>query len=440
MPEQAEYKAPIANLGTLTAALREGSLSLMAYIDELEAYFSSREPQVQAFVPESDRFERLRQEARRLLEQYPDPETRPPLFGVPLGVKDIFHVRGFDTTAGSKLPVDALQGPEAAVVTVLKKAGALVLGKTVTTEFAYFAPGPTRNPHHPEHTPGGSSSGSAAAVGAGLCPLALGTQTIGSVNRPAAFCGVVGYKPSYERISREGVIPLSPSLDHVGLFTADVAGMRLAAGLVVERWQPEARPARPVLAIPRGPYLEKASAEGIVHFRAVVERLISAGFRVKTVRAMSDFEQIAARHQELLAAEAAEVHAEWFAQYDHLYHAKTAELLTRGEMVPQVVVDAARAGRQQLRQALMDLMDEHDVDFWIAPAAPGAAPGGLESTGDPIMNLPWTQSGLPAVSVPAGYNEDGLPLGLQLVGRWHEDEALLQGALAIEAVLRQGGT
>ena len=439
MPGQVERKAPVSDLVSLIAALRDGSLSLLAYLDELETHFSAQEPQVQAFVPEADRFERLRRDARRLQEQYPDPETRPPLFGAPVGVKDIFHVRGFDTVAGSRLPAETLKGPEAAVVTALKQAGALILGKTVTTEFAYFAPGPTRNPHHPEHTPGGSSSGSAAAVGAGLCPLALGTQTIGSVIRPAAFCGVVGYKPSYERISREGVIPLSPSLDHVGLFTTDVAGMQLAAGLLVERWQQEAPAARPVLAIPRGPYLEKASAEGIIHFRAVVGRLADAGYRIKTVEAMSEFDQIAARHQDLLAAEAAEVHAEWFAQYDYLYHGKTAELLTRGEMAPDVAVDAARAGRQQLRQALTDLMNEHGVDFWIAPPAPGAAPRGLDSTGDPIMNLPWTQSGLPSISVPAGFNEDGLPLGLQLIGRWHEDETLLQGALAIEAVLRQGG-
>ncbi len=141
---------------------------------------------------------------------------RPPLFGIPIGIKDIFHVNGFSTHAGSRLPPKQLMGEEAKCVSDLKKAGALILGKTVTTEFAYFEPGPTMNPHNPNHTPGGSSSGSAAAVAAGLCPLALGSQTIGSIIRPASFCGVVGYKPSYDRISRDGVIPVSPSLDHIG--------------------------------------------------------------------------------------------------------------------------------------------------------------------------------------------------------------------------------
>jgi Asp-tRNA(Asn)/Glu-tRNA(Gln) amidotransferase A subunit family amidase len=427
--------APQARITELANALRDGSLPLSDYLGQLEAYFEKREPEVQAFVPEEDRFQRLRRDAQNLLDQYPEPATRPPLFGVPLGVKDIFHTKGFPTQAGSRLPAEELNGQQAAVVTALKQAGVLVLGKTVTTEFAYFAPGPTRNPYHPQHTPGGSSSGSAAAVGACLCPLALGTQTIGSINRPAAFCGVVGYKPSYDRISRSGVIPLSPSLDHVGFFTQDVAGLALVVGLVAVRWQPDVVPPRPVLGIPRGPYMEHASREGILHFRDVTEKLGRAGYTVKLVDAMPDFEAIELRHRALVAAEASEVHEEWFSRYDHLYHARTAELLTRGAVVPEEVVVAARAGREQLRQELTDLMDEHGVDLWLAPAATGAAPQGLDSTGDPIMNLPWTHSGLPSLTLPSGKNEDGLPLGIQLIGRWYEDEALLEWAEKIETLL-----
>ncbi len=172
----------------------------MIDLDRVEALFAEREPEVRAFLPEEGRFDRLRREAAALEARWPDPERRPPLFGVLAGVKDIFHVDGFETGGGSRLPPEVLRGPEAASVTTLRAAGALILGKAVSTEFAYFAPGPTRNPWNPEHTPGGSSSGSAAAVGAGLAPLALGTQTIGSIIRPAAFCGAVGYKPSYERI------------------------------------------------------------------------------------------------------------------------------------------------------------------------------------------------------------------------------------------------
>lgn len=427
--------APQTKLRELLADLRSGALPLSSYIDQLQTYFERREPDVLAFVEEEGRFERLRNEAEALLRRYPEPEMRPPLFGAALGVKDIFHVAGLETRAGSKLPVEELQGPEGAVVTAFKQAGALVLGKTVTTEFAYFAPGPTRNPHDAAHTPGGSSSGSAAAVGAGLCPLALGTQTIGSVNRPAAFCGVVGFKPSYERISRAGVIPLSPSLDHVGLFTADVFSMTLAASLVLAKWQPPERRERAVLAIPQGPYLQRASQEGLAHFAATRATLARAGFEIKEVQALGDFEAIEARHMALMSAEAAQVHDAWFSKYDHLYHAKTAALLTRGAMVSDDDLAAAREARLTLRRQLMDLMESEQFDLWITPAAPGPAPAGLASTGDPVMNLPWTQSGLPSLTIPSGFNEEGLPFGLQLVGRWHGDELLLAQAQEIAAVL-----
>jgi len=195
----------------LARAFRSGELPLTNYISQIETFFEECEPSILAFIPEENRFERLRKDAQELIWRFPDPKNRPPLFGMTVGVKDIFHVDGFTTQAGSRLPAHELQGNEAESVTRLKNAGALILGKTVTTEFAYFTPGPTRNPHDPAHTPGGSSSGSAAAVGAGLCPLALGTQTIGSLIRPAAFCGTVTLKPTYDRISRSGVIPLSPS-------------------------------------------------------------------------------------------------------------------------------------------------------------------------------------------------------------------------------------
>jgi Asp-tRNA(Asn)/Glu-tRNA(Gln) amidotransferase A subunit family amidase len=343
-------------------------------------------------------------------------------------------VNGFETRAGSQLPVNLLQGPEAAAVTRLRQAGALILGKTVTTEFAYFAPGPTRNPHNPMHTPGGSSSGSAAAVGASLCPLAVGTQTIGSVNRPAAFCGVVGYKPSYDRISKEGVIPLSASLDHVGGFTTDVAGMQLVASLLCADWDAElTRPgAKAVLGIPEGPYLERATAEGLAHFRAVCQQLQAAGFEIRPIPALADFEQIVERHNLIVAAEAARFHRDWYAAYRGLYHEKTAVLIERGLQMSDEQLATALNGRQQLRSELTNLMSAHNLDLWLSPPAPGAAPEGLGSTGDPVMNLPWTHSGLPTLTLPAGKNAAGLPLGLQLTGHWYGDEALLGFAAQIE--------
>ena len=423
------------DLRRLVAELRSGEVPLASYVDHLEEVFAAREPQVHAFVEEDERFERLRSEAQALLERYPEPEMRPPLFGVALGVKDIFHMRGLPTRAGSKVPPSDLQGEEAAVVTALKKAGMLVLGKTVTTEFAYFGPGPTRNPHNLSHTPGGSSSGSAAAVAAGLCSIALGTQTIGSINRPAAYCGVVGLKPSRERISRDGVIALAPSLDHVGLFTPDVFSMALVASLLLADWQPPATHRQANLAIPRGPYLERATEAGLAQFEATCGKLASAGFQVKEIDAMGDFEEIEARHMALMAAEAAKVHAAWFAKYDHLYHPKTAGLLTRGALVSDEQTAAGREGQLKLRRELSRLMETQDIDLWITPAATGTAPEGLESTGDPVMNLPWTYSGLPSLTIPSGFDDQGLPFGLQLVGAWQADERLLQQAEEIAEVV-----
>src|SRR5215216_1966211 len=259
---------------SLIEDLRSGRLRLPDFLAQIEARFMEREPSILAFLPEEDRFTRLNREADALVLNYPDLIKRPLLFGALVGVKDIFHVEGFNTQAGSRLPSDLLQGEEAKSVTRLKEAGALIFGKTVTTEFAYFSPGATRNPHNPEHTPGGSSSGSAAAVAAGFCHLALGTQTIGSIIRPASFCGVVGLKPNYDRISREGVIPLSPSLDHVGFFVPDVESAIDAARVLYRDWTEPIEPEKkPRFAIPDGPYLQSVSPEGLAHFENVCKFL-----------------------------------------------------------------------------------------------------------------------------------------------------------------------
>ncbi len=330
------------SLPALATALRAGTVALTDYLTHLAAHFARREPTVLAFVPEAGRWERLEREATALAARYPDPATRPPLFGIPIGVKDIFHVEGFVTHAGSQLPPELWQGAESSVVTRLRQAGALILGKTVTTEFAYFAPGPTRNPHQPDHTPGGSSSGSAAAVAAGLCPLALGTQTIGSLSRPAAFCGVVGYKPSYDRLPRQGVIPLSPSLDHVGWLTPNVASSAWTAAVAVTDWQAELAPSRPCLAIPEGPYLDHLEPAGREHFQAVVMYLMEAGWMILSLPAMPDFEAIVARHQALMAAECAAVHQAWYAAYAERYHPQTRALIERGQSISPAASNCAR--------------------------------------------------------------------------------------------------
>jgi Asp-tRNA(Asn)/Glu-tRNA(Gln) amidotransferase A subunit family amidase len=272
-------------------------------------------------------------------------------------------------------------------------------------------------------------------VAAGFCPLALGTQTIGSIGRPASYCGVVGFKPSFGRLPTAGLIPLAPSLDHVGFFTSSVAGAELAASILCTPWRAVASTARPVLGIPEGPYLDRASAEGLAHFRGVCRRLAAAGFSLRPLAALGDFEEIEEAHFTIFDAEAARTHAAWYARYGRLYHAKTREILERGKEVEEWEVSKALEGREHVLGKLLDLMDRHGLDLWLSPSATGAAPRSLDFTGSPVMNLPWTYAGLPTVTVPSGRNGSGLPLGVQLTGRNGRDEEVLAFARQVEAAL-----
>ena len=413
------------NLNDLSHSFRKNELSPRDLISSLQSHFDSREPEVLAFLPEPNRFERLLNDAEELVKKYPDPKQRPSLFGMTVGVKDIFHVDGFTTQAGSKLPSQDLQGNEAASVTQLKNAGALIMGKTVTTEFAYFTPGPTRNPHNPNHTPGGSSSGSAAAIGAGLCDVTLGTQTIGSVIRPAAFCGVVGFKPTYERISRAGVIPLSPTFDHIGMFAKDVEMTRVVANVLLKDWQEFMTPKVPVLGIPDGPYLACASDYARTHFEKICKFFADRGYKLRRVNIMDDFQEIRNRHDIIMSYDAARVHADWFSRHEDLYSQKFIDLVKRGLGVTDDKFKDALRERDEFRRKMTQTMVDNNIDVWICPPAIGPAPNGLESTGDPVMCLPWTQIGFPAINLPAGKYDEGLPMGLQVVGNWGMDEVLL---------------
>ncbi len=429
-----DYAQP-ESLVELGRAFASGDLQTITYLATLEDRCARAEPKIQSLMDEPGRFDRVHAELSSLSERFPESESRTPLYGVPIGVKDIFRVDGLATTAGSKLPTHLFEGEASTAVRRLRGAGAVVLGKTVSTEFAYFGPGPTRNPRDLARTPGGSSSGSAAAVAAGLTPLALGTQTIGSISRPAAYCGVVGYKPSYDRISRAGVIPLSPTFDHIGTFTADAASAAIAASVLADDWNPSESLDRPRLAIPKGPMLKHATPEALHHLKAVSDHLSASGFEVQVVPSMLDFDDIVKRHRLAVAVDAAAVHSNWYADYGALYHPKTVALLSQGWEVSEEEANAARAGGDQLRQELTALMIERGVDLWISPPAQGVAPEGIDSTGDPIMNLAWSHSGLPTLTLPAGTNEAGLPLGLQIAAGWRADEKLLAWGQMLEAAL-----
>ncbi|MFO7635081.1 MAG: amidase [Caldilinea sp.] len=426
-----------APLAETADALRGSELDLHVYIDNLCDRIETVDPQVQAFLPEADRRGRLHAAADDLLAAFPDPADRPALFGIPAGVKDIFHVNGFVTHAGAEAPPEHFAGEEAVSVRRLRDAGGLIAGKTVTTEFAYFEPGPTRNPYNLAHTPGGSSSGSAAAVAAGLCPLAFGTQTIGSVIRPAAFCGVVGFKPTLHRIPSPGLVYFSRTIDHVGLFTQDVAGMVLAASTLCDGWEEVnlSEDDIPVLGVAEGPYLRQASPEALAAFERQLQRLEAEGYTVWHVPTLLDIEAINQWHRRMVFAEFAREHVALYAEFGHLYRPRTAEIIEIGKKVSDAELDDLRGACLLLRDQLEKQMQQAGIDLWVTPAALGPAPIGLQSTGDPNMNLPWTTAGFPALTVPAGTVRD-LPVGLQLVARFSDDELLLAWAADIEAIVQ----
>jgi Asp-tRNA(Asn)/Glu-tRNA(Gln) amidotransferase A subunit family amidase len=416
-------------------------VSIAAELAEVVDRIAQADAELRAFVDEPSRAERVRAEADALAERWPDPARRPPLYGVPLGVKDMFRADGLATRAGSTLPAEEFAGAEALAVTRLRAAGAVLAGKTVTAEFAYFAPGPTRNPHHPEHTPGGSSSGSAAAVAAGLVPLALGTQTVGSVIRPAAYCGCIGFKPTYGRVPCDGVVPNAPTFDTVGLFAADLALVTEAAAALVGGWAPVPAGGRPVLGVPTGPYLDQAELGACGEFAAQIGALRAAGYRVREVPALEDIAEVNQRQITVNLVELARTHETWFDRYADRYRPRTAAGIREGRSIDTETYAAALDGVHAFRRTLPALMADAGVDVWICPSATGPAPHGLDTTGSPVMNVPWTQAGLPALSLPAGAvaREPGgpaLPVGLQCVGRPGADEQLLSWAEDIAAALR----
>ncbi|MCK6473081.1 MAG: amidase [Planctomycetes bacterium] len=418
--------------GLDAAALRR---RLEALCDAIEA----REPHLQALVPGTFDRARILRDADTLCAKYPDPDKRPPLFAWPVGVKDIFRADGFPTRCGTALPHDLFDGAEASSVTRLKAAGAIAVGKTVTTEFAFSEPGPTRNLHNPEHTPGGSSSGSAAGVAAEFFPAALGTQTVGSVIRPAAFCGVVGFKPSFGRVPADGVIPYSISADHVGVLCAVAKGLLepLLAALC-DGWNAQAAsaPQRALnLGVPEGPYLARLEPNARAPFDAAVEVLARAGHRIVRVQSMADFDALEQRHTRLIGAELARYHAPWFARHRDAYRPQTRARIELGQSVSDTELAELRKMQQDFRMRIEKLMADAKLDAWVCPSATGTAPRGLGFTGDPAMNLPWTHAGLPVLGLPAG-RASGLPLGMQFAARFSADEALAAQAPHLEGALR----
>lgn len=323
------------------------------------------------------------------VEVAPQPPTADgPLRGVPFGVKDIFETRGLATEYGSPLYAGRKGTRDAAVVTLLRSRGAILLGKTQTTAFASFDPAPTRNPRWPGHTPGGSSAGSAAAVAAGMVPFTIGTQTLGSVLRPASYCGVCGFKPTFGRLPIDGALPFAPSLDTVGFFATSAREIQWL-------WQQLGEEDGRRIAAPRICRLESQPAD-----------LVTAAYIVNRY-------------------EGARTHHDRYREFGDRIGVRLAALLREGLATPEADYQAARMLIRNSAERMF-----HDVDFYITPASTGPAPEGFDSTGDPAMNAPWTAMGCPAISIPRrGFP----PLGQQIVAAPGNDSALLAFAVEVEA-------
>ena len=358
-----------------------------------------------------------------------------PLGGIPVGVKDIIATADMPTTNGSPLFHGHRPAHDAAVVQRLRELGGIVFGKTVTTEFAWRHPGPTVNPFGRGHTPGGSSSGSAAAVAAGIVPLALGTQTVGSIIRPAAFCGIVGFKPSFGTIPIDGVHAFAPSLDHLGLFARSVDDVAYALGLLAAR---EGDPPGAVLP-PRLLLLRTSRWQTVAdEQQAVLERsaraFADAGAIVEDMTLPEPFEAVWRLLRVVLATEAARGYGDMVDEFSDRTSVPLQQIVAEGRAVPPDAYDEARAAQDTLRAMLDTILQGFDALLMVP--APGEAPLSLDDTGDATFCAPWSFTGTPAITLPAGWSRNGLPLGLQLAGRWRDDVALLRVAKWAEQVLQ----
>jgi Asp-tRNA(Asn)/Glu-tRNA(Gln) amidotransferase A subunit family amidase len=374
-----------------------------------------------------------------------------PLHGVPVGIKDIFDTGDMPTEFGSPLWAGRTPRRDAAAVAQLRAAGAVIMGKTVTTEYAYYQPGKTRNPHDPERTPGGSSSGSAAAVAALMVPGAIGSQTNGSVIRPAAFCGVVGFKPTHGLVPRSGALLLSRALDHVGVFARTVGDAALLAETLAgfDHEDPDTRPrARPPLAAvaasepplpPRFAFVRTPAwpqAEPVTG-PAFAELIEALGGAASEVELGPSFERAVDLHRVVMDVEMAyNLHRDYEQGAEKL-SAGLRKLIERGRAHPAIDYARALAGAAPLNAILDAVFDEYDAI--LTPAAPGEAPRGLDSTGNPVFCTIWTYLGTPAVTLPLLRGESGMPVGVQLVGRRGNDARLLRTARWLADAVERGG-
>jgi aspartyl-tRNA(Asn)/glutamyl-tRNA(Gln) amidotransferase subunit A len=428
------------------ADIRAGRLSPVDLLESCLERIDRFESQIRAWVLVDH--EGARTEAKRLTDELKQGHYRGPLHGIPIGIKDIIDVFDWPTAAGSKLWANSIARQDATVVRKLREAGAIILGKTVTTQYASFDPSPTRNPWNPQRTPGGSSSGSAAAVAAGMCLGTLGTQTGGSITRPASYCGVASCKPSFGMVSRHGVVPLAHSMDHPGPMAKCVRDLAIILETIAgpDRCDPLAHSLRvpnlstlvegklspPRLGRLRGLFEDRAEPEMRRTMDAVVKELCAKGAKVEDVVLPDLSADVLVHHRIVMAVEAAQFHEPRLRKHPEDYEPNITNLLNEGLTCPAPEYARTKSHQSHLRNAEFATFIT-DYDALICPATTGPAPD-KATTGDPAFNSPWSYTGMPSVSFPVGLSEDGLPLAIQLVGAMRTENRVFPAAAWCETV------
>jgi Asp-tRNA(Asn)/Glu-tRNA(Gln) amidotransferase A subunit family amidase len=416
--------------------IRQGRLSPVELLERCLRRIEELEPRVRAWVFVDH--ERARSEAEERTAELRQGRWRGPLHGIPVGIKDIIDVFDWPTACGSKLWEKSVARQDAVVVRRLREAGAVLVGKTVTTQYASFDPGPTRNPWLLDRTPGGSSSGSAAAVACGMCLAALGSQTGGSICRPAAFCGLVGLKPSYGLVSSEGLLPLAHSMDHPGPITRCVRDAAILLQVLADPPAPDymaqLKPAQAPLRLGRlkGLFVDHAEPVMLGHMEDVAARLRKEGASIVDTNLPASFAEVEARHAIVMGVEAASYHECRLRRHPEDYGPNITKLLREGLACPAPEYARTKAHQARLSCDMERVLE--GVDALLTPATKGPAPD-VATTGDPVFNSPWSYTGLPSICLPSGRSADGLPLAIQLIGQRGNEAGLLVAAAWCETVL-----
>jgi amidase len=411
------------------AAIREGRLTSVALVEACLERIAQREPYVGAW-------EYLDQESAlacaRECDKHP---PRGPLHGVPIAIKDIIETEGMPTSYGSAIYRGQRSAGDASCVTLMKRAGAIVLGKTVSTEFAYFKPGKTANPHNLAHTPGGSSSGSAAAVADFMAPMAFGTQTAASLIRPASYCGIVGFKPSYGTFNLAGIKPFAPSFDTLGTLTRDVDDAALMYQSLLGTAPVDlSDPGVLRIGLCRTPWWSHADLDSKIAVESAAEHFADNGARVGEVMLPKNFDRLVDVHKLIMAYEAGRSLAHEFHSRREYLSESICQLIGTGLSTSRTDYEQACAEMQAAQRQIQEMFNRFDA--FVTLSAPGEAPLGLAATGDPIFSRMWTLLHVPSLSLPGWHGATNLPVGVQVVCPIGEDRDLLRIGKWAEACLR----